>query len=274
MPTETASAFLSARDFLLRHRTDYDTAVRDFRWPVLERFNWALDYFDAMAAGNDRPALHIVGEDGSEVLRTFRDLSSDSNRVANYLHEIGARRGDRLMVVLGNELALWETFLAAMKLGVVVIPATALLTRDDLQDRIDRGRVRHVVAAGPQARKIEDLRGDFTRTIVNGDVPGWRRYEESREADARFVPDGETRATDPLLLYFTSGTTAKPKLVLHTHESYPVGHRSTLYWIGLLPTIDIGTSARPAGRTPEFFSRPEPGATVLSSTTGFQARPS
>jgi acetyl-CoA synthetase len=235
MPAETASAFLSARDFLLRHRTDYDTAVRDFRWPLLDRFNWALDYFDAMAAGNDRPALHIVGEDGSEVLRTFRDLSSDSNRVANYLRGIGARRGDRLMVMLGNELALWETFLAAMKLGVVVIPATALLTRDDLQDRIDRGRVRHVVASGLPARKLEGLRGDFTRTIVNGDVPGWRRYEESREADARFVPDGETRATDPLLLYFTSGTTAKPKLVLHTHESYPVGHLSTLYWIGLLP---------------------------------------
>ena len=102
MPAETASAFLSARDFLLRHRTDYDTAVRDFRWPVLDRFNWALDYFDAMAAGNDRPALHIVGEDGSEVLRSFRDLSSDSNRVDNYLREIGAPRCDRL-VMLGND---------------------------------------------------------------------------------------------------------------------------------------------------------------------------
>ena len=195
----------------------------------------ALDYFDAMATGNDLPGLHIVGEDGTECLRSFSELSSNSNRVANHLREIGARRGDRLLLMLGNEVALWETLLAAMKLGVVVIPATALLTCDDLQDRIDRGRVRHVVAAGPQARKFESVRGEFTRTIVNGDLPGWRRYEESREADAQFVPDGETLAADPLLLYFTSGTTAKPKLVLHTHESYPVGHLSTLYWIGLQP---------------------------------------
>src|SRR3989441_4602964 len=235
MPIERGVAFLKARDFLLRHRADYDTAVRDFRWPVLDRFNWALDYFDAMATGNDLPGLHIVGEDGTECLRSFSELSSNSNRVANHLREIGARRGDRLLLVLGNEVALWETLLAAMKLGVVVVPATALLTCDDLQDRIDRGRVRHVVAAGPQARKFESVRGEFTRTIVNGDLPGWRRYEESREADAQFVPDGETLAADPLLLYFTSGTTAKPKLVLHTHESYPVGHLSTLYWIGLQP---------------------------------------
>jgi len=276
MPPETASAFLSARDFLIRYRTDYDTAVRDFRWPVLDRFNWALDYFDAMAAGNDRPALHIVGEDGSEVLRTFQDLSSDSNRVANYLRAIGARRGDRLMVVLGNELALWETFLAAMKLGVVVIPATALLTRDDLQDRIDRGRVRHIVAAGPQARKFEDLRGDFTRTIVNGDLPGWRRYEESRDAEARFVPDGETRATDPLLLYFTSGTTAKPKLVLHTHESYPVGHLSTLYWIGLLPGDrhwNISSPGWAKHAWSSFFAPWNAGATVfIFNYERFQAK--
>ena len=235
MPIERGAAFLKARDFLLRHRADYDTAVRDFRWPVLDRFNWALDYFDAMATGNDLPGLHIVGEDGTECLRSFSELSSNSNRVANHLREIGARRGDRLLLMLGNEVALWETLLAAMKLGVVVIPATALLTCDDLQDRIDRGRVRHVVAAGPQARKFESVRGEFTRTIVNGDLPGWRRYEESREADAQFVPNGETLAADPLLLYFTSGTTAKPKLVLHTHESYPVGHLSTLYWIGLQP---------------------------------------
>src|SRR2546425_4798651 len=235
MPIERGVAFLKARDFLLRHRADYDTAVRDFRWPVLDRFNWALDYFDAMATGNDLPGLHIVGEDGGECLRSFSGLSSNSIRVANHLREMGARRGDHLLLMLGNEVALWETLLAAMKLGVVVIPATALLTCDDLQDRIDRGRVRHVVAAGPQARKFESVRGEFTRTIVNGDLPGWRRFEESREADAQFVPDGETLAADPLLLYFTSGTTAKPKLVLHTHESYPVGHLSTLYWIGLQP---------------------------------------
>src|SRR2546426_11796123 len=266
MPIERGAAFLKARDFLLGHAAVYDTAARDFRWPVLDRFNWGLDYFDAMAAGNDLPGLHIVGEDGTECLRSFSELSSHSNRVANHLREIGARRGDRLLLMLGNEVALWETLLAAMKLGVVVIPATALLTCDDLQDRIDRGRVRHVVAAGPQARKFESVRGEFTRTIVNGDLPGWRRYEESREADAQFVPNGETLAADPLLLYFTSGTTAKPKLVLHTHESYPVGHLATMFWLGVQPG-DIHLNISSPGWAKHayscFFAPWNAGATVF-----------
>ena len=74
------NAFLDARDFILNHRTDYDTAVRGFRWPRLDRFNWALDYFDAIAAGNDAAALHLVEEDGTETIRSFAQLSADSNR--------------------------------------------------------------------------------------------------------------------------------------------------------------------------------------------------
>jgi acetyl-CoA synthetase len=227
--------FVSARDFILEHRTDYDTAVRNFRWPALDTFNWALDYFDVIAENNDRPALHLVEEDGSETVRSFAQLSTSSNRVANYLRSLGANRGDCLMLMLGNEVALWEVLLAAMKLGVVVTPATTLLTTADLQDRIDRGRVRHVVAGAAHADKFDGVTGDFTRIAVNGDARGWATYDESRAAAGTFSPDGVTRATNPLLLYFTSGTTARPKLVMHTHQSYPVGHLSTLYWIGLRP---------------------------------------
>ncbi len=231
----SADAFLKARDFVLGHCSDYDTAIREFRWPKLDRFNWALDYFDPMAAGNDRPGLFIAEEDGSEQVRSFAQLSADSNRVANFLRGLGAKRGDRLLLMLGNEVPLWETLLAAMKLGVVVVPATSLLTTDDLQDRVDRGRLRHVVAGAVNAAKFDGVRGDFTKIAVNGNVPGWHKYADSRKADANFTPDGETKATDPLLLYFTSGTTAKPKLVMHTHQSYPVGHLSTLHWLGLRP---------------------------------------
>ncbi|HMA30980.1 MAG TPA: AMP-binding protein, partial [Casimicrobiaceae bacterium] len=133
-----AAAFTSARDFLLAHRTDYETAQRDFRWPTLTQFNWALDHFDPMARGNGAPALWIVGEDGSEHKRSFHQMSERSSQVANHLKSLGVGRGDRVLLMLGNELALWETMLAAMKLGAVVIPATALLTTEDLRDRIDR----------------------------------------------------------------------------------------------------------------------------------------
>ena len=233
-PTD-APAFFDARAFLLARRTDYDGAVRGFRWPSLSRFNWALDYFDVIAAGSDAPALHLVEEDGTETIRSFAELSAGSNRAANYLRSLGARRGDRLLLMLGNEIALWEVLLAAMKLGVVVTPATTLLTSSDLQDRVDRGRVRHVVAGAESASKLDAVRGSFTRISVGGAPHGWQPYEEHRAASAVFDATEPTAAGDPFLLYFTSGTTAQPKLVMHTHQSYPAGHLSTLYWIGLQP---------------------------------------
>jgi acetyl-CoA synthetase len=234
MNASTAS-FLAARDFLLTHRLDHERACRDFQWPVMDEFNWALDHFDVMARGNDATALHIVGDDGSEVKRSFAQMAERSSQVANHLRGIGVRRGDRMLLMLGNELALWEVMLACMKLGAVLIPATALLTADDLRDRLERGQVRHVVAASAQTAKFDGLPGDHTRISVGPAVPGWQRFEDASQAPVVYAPDGPTRATDPLLLYFTSGTTSKPKLVLHTHQSYPVGHLSTMYWIGLMP---------------------------------------
>jgi acetyl-CoA synthetase len=233
--TGAAAAFLSSRDFILKHRTAFDTAVRDFQWPALEQFNWTLDYFDAVATGNPRPALHIVEEDGTETIRSFADLSAASNRVANFLRGHGARSGDCLMLMLGNEVALWETLLAAIKLGVVVTPATTLLTTGDLQDRVDRGRVRFAVTSAVNVSKFAEVTGTFTRIAV-GDAPsGWHKYDSAWDCSAAFTPNETTHASDPMLLYFTSGTTAHPKLVVHTHQSYPVGHLSTLYWIGLQP---------------------------------------
>ncbi len=231
----SAAAFLAARDFLLRHRDDADTARRDFRWPQLDHFNWALDHFDAIARGNDAPALWIVNETGAETVRSFREMSERSSQVANHLRSLGVRRGDRILLMLGNELALWEVMLAAIKLGAVMIPASSLLTPDDLRDRIDRGDVRHVVAASEQVPKFAALTGAFTRICVGGAQDGWQLFDASEGAPVAFTPDGPTRADDPLLLYFTSGTTAQPKLVLHTHQSYPVGHLTTMYWIGLKP---------------------------------------
>ena len=123
-----AQAFLDARDFLLAHREDYDSAYARFQWPRLDRFNWALDYFDAISVGNSRPALRIVRDDGSERVLSFSDLRHRSNAVANALRSAGARRGDRLLLMLPNVEQTWETILACMKLGVVIVPSTPQLT--------------------------------------------------------------------------------------------------------------------------------------------------
>jgi acetyl-CoA synthetase len=230
---EGGRAFLAARDFLIAHRDDYAAACAGFQWPRLDRFNWALDFFDVQARGNDRTALWIVDDEGGETRLSFAEISERSNRVANHLRACGVRRGDRVLVMLPNVVPLWEIMLAAIKLGAVISPATTLLSGADLQDRIERGEMRHVIADAPSAAKLAAVPGDYTRIVVAGEVPGWRPFAEAYEAPAAFAPDGPTLADDPFLLYFTSGTTAKPKMVLHTHQSYPVGHLSTLYWIGL-----------------------------------------
>ncbi|MFK4145460.1 AMP-binding protein [Streptomyces sp. NPDC004065] len=234
--TTATETFRRARDFLLEHREDYATAYAGFQWPRFEHFNWALDWFDVIAEGNDRTALHIVEEDGGETRLSFAELAERSGRIANWLRERGVAAEDRILVMLGNQAELWETALAAMKLRAVVIPATPLLGPADLRDRVDRGRVAHVIVRAADTGKFAEVPGGYTRISVGG-VPeeGWQPYEDGYAAPAGFLPDGPTLADDPLMLYFTSGTTARPKLVEHTHTSYPVGHLATMYWIGLRP---------------------------------------
>jgi acetyl-CoA synthetase len=268
------TTFQEARAFLLRHRTDYDQAVADFRWPDPVPFNWALDWFDAELARNaeakDRPALWIVDAGSNrETKLSFAALSRRSSQVANFLRGQGLKRGDHLLLLLGNVVPLWETMLAAMKLGVVVIPATTLLTPDELGDRLDRGRARVVVATQDQVGKFAGLGGDqLVRIVVNASSKqeGWLAYEQAAEFPDDFRPDGPTSAEDPMLLYFTSGTTAKPKLVRHSQRSYPVGGLSTMYWLGLQPG-DIHLNISSPGWAKHawscFFAPWNAGATVF-----------
>jgi acetyl-CoA synthetase len=264
---DSAAEFLKARDFLLAHRDDFDLARRGFRWPVLDEFNWALDYFDVMAAGNMGTALWVVREDGAEIQRSFAELSARSNQVANFLRGLGVRRGDHMLVMLSNEAELWETLLAAFKLGAVVIPAATLLRAEDLRDRLDRGAVRHVVAGAAHTGHFTASGSGYTRISVGGAVPGWRGMEDACQHSTSFTADGVTHAGDPLLLYFTSGTTAKPKLVAHSHQSYPAGHLSTMYWIGLRPD-DIHWNISSPGWAKHawscFFAPWNAGATVFA----------
>ncbi|WOH84763.1 AMP-binding protein [Bradyrhizobium sp. BEA-2-5] len=268
------TTFQDARAFLLKHRTDYEAAVKGFRWPDPVPFNWALDWFDAELAHNadsrDRPALWIVdAASGNETRLSFAELSRRSNQVANFLRAQGLERGDHLLLLLGNVVPLWETMLAAMKLGVVVIPATTLLTADELRDRLDRGKAKAVVAAEDQVAKFASLGTEnVVRIVVGATQPqdGWLPFEDATKAPEAFTPDGPTNADDPMLLYFTSGTTAKPKLVRHSQRSYPVGHLSTMYWIGLKPG-DIHLNISSPGWAKHawscFFAPWNAGATVF-----------
>jgi len=232
----STDAFLAARDLLFDARTDYERACREFAWPDMPEFNWALDYFDVQAANApERLALRLVEEDGAEQRISYAQMSERSNRAASFLRALGVRRGDRILVMLPNVAPLWEVTLAAIKLGAVLCPTTTLLSTADLADRLERGRIRCVVTDAEGTAKFEGLAQQCIRVVTGGGREGWTPYAQVDAAPAAFAADGATRRDDPLLLYFTSGTTARPKMVLHTQQTYPVGHLSTMYWIGLKP---------------------------------------
>ncbi|HOM12413.1 MAG TPA: AMP-binding protein [Rubrivivax sp.] len=266
MPSPSTLAFSEARDFLLAQRGRHDAAVAGFRWPALRQFNWALDWFDVHARDNHATALWVVNEDGSEQRLSFAQMAERSNRAANWLRSRGVKRGDRMLLMLGNVVPLWEITLAAIKLGAVVSPATTLLSADELRDRVQRGDMRHVVADASGAARFAEVAGEYTRTLVGAHLNGWADYAQADAAAADFQPDGATQADDPLLLYFTSGTTAKPKMVLHTQQSYPVGHLTTMYWLGLQPgDVHLNISSPGWGKHAwsSFYAPWNAGATIF-----------
>lgn len=246
---EQTQAFRAARDQLVTYQQDYEQAREHFRWPRFEEFNFALDWFDRIAASSERAdqdALIIAEADGSVLRRSFAELSETSDRVANWLREQGMRRGDRMILMLGNQIELWELMLAGIKLGAVLIPTAVQMGPADLQDRVTRGQAAWAAAGTEDLKKFSEVSGElglihvpgfYTTQTPDPEVSGHRvlHYPQAYRSASGFTAEAPTGADETLLLYFTSGTTSQPKLVEHTHTSYPIGHLSTLYWIGLEP---------------------------------------
>lgn len=229
--TEAHQRFREARDLLLDLRTDPDRAAAEFRWPRSESFNWALEWFDVIAADNAATALELLPGNGQPpVTMSFRELSARSDTVACWLRDHGVERGHRVLVVLDARPELWETLLACLKLGAAVIPCHVGLTARELADRVSRSGARHMVCLDGLQAEVDGL-----RVTVGGGRPGWQTFPGPEHANRPFVPTGPTPADAVAFCYFTSGTTSAPKLVAHSHRSYPVGHLSSMYWNGLVP---------------------------------------
>lgn len=246
---EQTQQFREARDQLVSLQQDYRQAREQFEWPRFEHFNFALDWFDRIASSPERAgqdALIIAEADGSVLRRSFAELSETSGRVANWLRAQGVRRGDRMILMLGNQIELWELMLAGIKLGAVLIPTAVQMGPADLQDRVTRGQAAWAAAGTEDLKKFSEVSGELGLIHVPGfhtpqtpdpEIGGHRvlHYPQAYRSASGFTPDAPTGADETLLLYFTSGTTSLPKLVEHTHTSYPVGHLTTMYWIGLQP---------------------------------------
>ncbi len=229
------SAYREARDRVLDLREDHDRAVAEWEWPELgDRFNWAVDWFDVVARDNSRPALVVVEQDGSAAERSFAQMVTASDRAAAHLAELGVGRGDPVLLMLGNQVELWESMLAIIKLGAVVMPTTTAAGPAELADRVARGGARAVICNPSDSAKFAEVPGDYLRLAV-GAAAGWSDLRDADGRRAEPIHHPGTVPGDRLLLYFTSGTTSRPKLVEHTQVSYPVGHLATLYWLGLRP---------------------------------------
>ncbi|WP_353951575.1 AMP-binding protein [Knoellia sp. S7-12] len=233
--TESTQRYRASRDQILGWRGKHEEAVRDFTFPDLgERFNWAIDWFDVIARGNPENALVVVEEDGTSREVTFDAMANRSDRVGRWLAERGVAQGDPVIIMLDNQVELWDCMLAVMKLGAIIMPTTSAAGAADLEDRVARGGARHVISNASQVDKLAGLSGNITRISV-GAAEGWHDLNDAYAVDSPPLPHPGTAPGDPLLLYFTSGTTSKPKLVEHTQVSYPLGHLSTVFWLGLRP---------------------------------------
>ena len=237
-------AFRLARNQLMGWRGDHRAAVSGFRWPdVGDQFNWAVDWFDVIARGNEAPALVIVEEADAAEGRppsswSFDTLARRSDQIAAWLAQQGVRKGDAVIVMLGNQVELWESMLAIIKLGAVIMPTTTAVGAADLRDRVERGGARFVIANLADTATFADVPGAYGKVAVTRGAAapeGWASLDAAYRLDVPPAEHPGTAPGDSLLLYFTSGTTSKPKLVEHTQVSYPVGHLTTMYWLGLEP---------------------------------------
>ncbi len=234
--------FLKARDFLLNCES-YEKAVKEFKWPAISKFNWAIDYFDKIAKDNENLALIYANESGEERKVTFEEMRQRSNQVANFLRDLGLQKGDRVFMIMDASVEIYEIILGVMKAGGAIIPGAALLSPSDIADRIERGNVKFFIAHSKYAEKAlknvgEDLKGlkaliyigeEIKEEFLHDNVYNYNEVDKyNKDYSAPFI----TYSTDELFLFFTSGTTSKPKLVMHNHI-YPVGHLTTMYWINL-----------------------------------------
>ena len=232
------SDFLAARDYLLSV-PNYQEAKSSFKWPKLVNFNWALDYFDSLAEKRANPALLYADDKGNETKSSFLEMREKSNKVANFLRSLGLGKGDRILLMMPNRPELFQVVLGAMKLGSVIIPASTLLTTEDLRDRISRGKAKCIVTDSELTRRIDNAIPGTSMSIskisLGSCSESWIEFDQIDGQSTTFKSTESYALSDDLLIYFTSGTTAKPKLVLHTQSSYPVGHLTTMYWIGMKP---------------------------------------
>jgi acyl-coenzyme A synthetase/AMP-(fatty) acid ligase len=220
---------------------DYEQTCRDFRWDVPEYYNFAFDVVDRWGEDAEKLAMLWVNERGDERRLSFGDFTARSNQAANALRSLGIRKGDRILIMLPRVPEWWEAVLGMMKIGVISMPGTTLLTPKDVAYRIQSAEAAAVITDEKGAFKVEQVADDCPtlrlKILLGPEREGWVNYTRAVASAMSHLTREPTRGAEPMMIYFTSGTVGYPKMVLHTHASYPIGHIVTgKYWLDLKPT--------------------------------------
>ena len=226
-------------DPFIDREEDEKGALKSIHYHDIDTFNFAFDIMDRMAEekGDQLAMLHLDIHK-AERRFTFQDLKQQSNKAANYYRSLGIKKGDRVMLVLRRQYHFWISMLALEKLGAIVIPATDQLLCKDFIYRFKTAGVSAVICTchGNAANEIDQAlkECDTVKTLVycGGNRPGWRDFDSEYQffSPSYIRTEDAPGGDDPLLMFFTSGTTGYPKLVCHNHK-YPLGHFITAkYW--------------------------------------------
>jgi acyl-coenzyme A synthetase/AMP-(fatty) acid ligase len=220
---------------------DYEQACREFRWEVPEHYNFAVDVVDHWGEDAQKLAMLWVNERGDEKRLTFRDFTVRSNQVGNALRTMGIRKGDRILIMSPRLPEWWEAVLGIMKIGAISMPGTTLLTPKDVAYRIQAAEAVAVITDEEGALKVEQVANECPtlrlKIVLGAEREGWVNYARAVALAMSTLKPEPTRSDEPMMIYFTSGTVGYPKMVLHTHVSYPIGHIVTgKYWLDLKPT--------------------------------------
>ena len=224
-------------DFIIP--TEENGALKKISFKNEEKFNFAFDVVDALGRRKpDKLAMVHVAEDGTEHRFTFKDMKKESARAANYFKSLGIKRGDRVMLVLKRHYQFWFAILGLHKLGAVAIPAPNQLLEKDFKYRFDAGKVKAILCtADGEVKEAVDAAALQCPTLehkilVGGTREGWHNFNEEYTIFSSHFARGENApcGSDPMLMYFTSGTSGYPKIAAHSYK-YPLGHFITAkYW--------------------------------------------
>jgi len=220
--------------------TDYDKTYKEFKWEVPEYFNFAGDVIDKWAKDPDKLAMWWLDDAGTEIKRTFLELGNASKRLANLLVSRGVKKGDVVMVILPRNIEWWEIFTACIRMGVLIAPGTTQLTPKDIEYRVTTSQAVCIITNQMIAEKFDQVKDKCptvkTKIVITKPKDGWLFYtDEVAKASDKFET-AKTKSSDDCLVYFTSGTVGLPKMTLHTHASYPIGHQVTgKFWLDLKP---------------------------------------